>query len=70
MEKDKHVIWNNDAIAHDSHEECIKEDWIVEVQAALGLCESNDIPIPSGLVEAVKEAAIEDAIDQKNDINE
>lgn len=38
MEKDKHVIWNNDAIAHDSHEECIKEDWIVEVQAALGLC--------------------------------
>lgn len=62
MEKDKHVIWNNDAIAHDSHEECIKEDWIVEVQAALGLCESNDIPIPSGLVEAVKEAAIDDAI--------
>ena len=62
MEKDKHVIWNNDAIAHDIHEECIKEDWIVEVQAALGLCESNDIPIPSGLVEAVKEAAIDDAI--------
>lgn len=62
MEKDKHVIWNNDAIAHDSHEECIKEDWIVEVQAALGLCESNDIPIPSGLVEAVKEAAIDDAV--------
>lgn len=62
MEKDKHVIWNNDAIAHDSHEECIKEDWIVEVQAALGLCESNDIPIPSGLVDAVKEAAIDDAI--------
>lgn len=62
MEKDKHVIWNNDAIAHDGQEECIKEDWIVEVQAALGLCESNDIPIPSGLVEAVKEAAIDDAI--------
>lgn len=62
MDKDKHVIWNNDSIAHDDQEECIKEDWIVEVQAALGLCESNDIPIPSGLVEAVKEAAIDDAI--------
>lgn len=62
MDKDKHVIWNNDSIAHDDQEDCIKEDWIVEVQAALGLCESNDIPIPSGLVEAVKEAAIDDAI--------
>ena len=62
MDKDKHVIWNNDSIAHDDQEECIKEDWIVEVQAALGLCESNDIPIPSGLVEAVKEVAIDDAI--------
>ena len=62
MDKDKHVIWNNDSIAHDDQEECIKEDWIGEVQAALGLCESNDIPIPSGLVDAVKEAAIDDAI--------
>lgn len=62
MEKDKHVIWNNDSIAHDGQEACIKEDWIGEVQAALGLCESNDIPIPSGLVDAVKEAAIDDAI--------
>lgn len=62
MEKDKHVIWNNDSIAHDGQEACIKEDWISEVQAALGLCESNDIPIPSGLVDAVKEAAINDAI--------
>lgn len=62
MEKDKHVIWNNDSIAHDGQEACIKEDWIGEVQAALGLCESNDIPIPSGLVDAVKEAAINDAI--------
>ena len=62
MDKDKHVIWNNDSIAHDGHEECIKEDWIYEVQAAFGLCESNDIPIPSGLVDAVKEAAIDDAI--------
>lgn len=43
-------------------EECIKEDWIGEVQAALGLCDSSDIPIPSGLVDAVKEAAIDDAI--------
>lgn len=62
MGKDKHVIWNNDSAAHDDQEECIKEDWIGEVQAALGLCESNDIPIPSGLVDAVKEAAIDDAI--------
>lgn len=62
MDKDKHVIWNNDSIAHDDQEDCIKEDWIGEVQAALGLCESNDIPIPSGLVDAVKEAAIDDAI--------
>lgn len=62
MEKDKHVIWNNDSIAHDGQEECIKEDWIGEVQAALGLCDSSYIPIPSGLVDAVKEAAIDDAI--------
>lgn len=62
MDKDKHVIWNNDSIAHDDQEECIKEDWIGEVQAALGLCESNDIPIPPGLVDAVKEVAIDDAI--------
>lgn len=62
MEKDNHVIWNNDSIAHDGQEACIKEDWIGEVQAALGLCESNDIPIPSGLVDAVKGAAIDEAI--------
>lgn len=62
MDKDKHVIWNNDSIAHDGQEECIKEDWIYEVQAAFGLCESNDIPIPSGLLDAVKEAAIDYAI--------
>lgn len=62
MEKDNHVIWNNDSIAHDGQEACIKEDWIGEVQAALGLCESNDIPIPSGLVDAIKEAAIDEAI--------
>lgn len=62
MEKDKYVIWNNDSIGHDDQEECIKEDWIYEVQAAFGLCESNDIPIPSGLLDAVKEAAIDDAV--------
>lgn len=62
MDKDKHVIWNNDSIAHDGQEECIKDDWIHEVQAAFGLCESNDIPIPSGLLDAVKEAAIDDAV--------
>ena len=62
MEKDKHVIWNNDSLAHDGYEEGIKEDWIQEVQAKLGLCEPNDYWIPSGLVDAVKEAAIDDAI--------
>lgn len=62
MDKDKHVIWNNDSIAHDGQEKCIKEDWIGEVQAALGLCESNDFLVPSELVDAVKEAAIDDAI--------
>lgn len=62
MGKDKHVIWNNDSLAHDGYEECIKEDWIQEVQAVLGLCESNDLRVPSGLVDAVKEAAIDDAI--------
>ena len=62
MEKDKHVIWNNDSSAHDGYEEGIKEDWIQEVQAKLGLCEPNDYWLPSGLVDAVKEAAIDDAI--------
>lgn len=62
MDKDKHVIWNNDTVAHDGQEECIKEDWIYEVQAKLGLCKPNDYWVPSGLVDAVKEAAIDDAI--------
>lgn len=62
MEKDKHVIWNNDSLAHDGYEEGVKEDWIQDVQAKLGLCESNDYWVPSGLVDAVKEAAIDDAI--------
>lgn len=62
MGKDKHVIWNNDSLAHDGYEESIKEDWIQEVQAKLGLCEPNNYWVPSGLVDAVKEAAIDDAI--------
>lgn len=62
MGKDKHVIWNNDSLALDGYEEGIKEDWIQEVQAKLGLCEPNDYWVPSGLVDAVKEAAIDDAI--------
>lgn len=70
MEKDKHVIWNNDSLAHDVYEEGIKEEWIQEVQAKLGLCETNDLWIPSGLVDAVKEAAIDDAIAQAMDDHE
>ena len=62
MGKDKHVIWNNDSLAHDGYEEGIKEDWIQEVQAKLGLCEPNDYWVPSGLVDAVKETAIDDAL--------
>ncbi len=62
MGKDKHVIWNNDSLSHDGYEEGIKEDWIQEVQAKLGLCEPNDYWIPSGLVDAVKEAATDNAI--------
>lgn len=62
MEKDKHVIWNNDSLSHDGYEEGIKEDWIQEVQAKLGLCEPNDYWVPSGLVDAVKEAATDNAI--------
>lgn len=62
MGKDKHVIWNNDSLEHDGQEECIKEDWIQEVQAKLGLCEPNYFWVPSGLMDAVKEAAIDDAI--------
>lgn len=70
MGKDKHVIWNNDSLAHDGYEEGIKEDWIQEVQAKLGLCESNDYWVPSGLVDAVKETAIDDAIAQAMDDHE
>lgn len=70
MEKDKHVIWNNDSLAHDDYEEGIKEEWIQEVQAKLGLCEPNDLWVPSGLVDAVKEAAIDDAIAQAMDDRE
>lgn len=70
MEKDKHVIWNNDSLAHDSYEEGIKEEWSQEVQAKLGLCEPNDLQVPSGLVDAVKEAAIDDAIAQAMDDHE
>lgn len=70
MEKDKYVIWNNDSLAHDDQEECIKEDWICEVQAALGLCEPNNLWVPSGLVDAVKEAAIDDAIAKAMDDHE
>lgn len=62
MGKEKHVIWNNDSLAHDGYEEGIKEDWIQEVQAKLGLCEPNDYWVPSGLVDAVKEAATDNAI--------
>ena len=70
MEKDKHVIWNNDSLSHDGYEEGIKEDWIQEVQAKLGLCEPNDYWIPSGLVDAVKEAATDNAIAKAIDNHE
>lgn len=70
MGKEKHVIWNNDSLAHDGYEEGIKEDWIQEVQAKLGLCEPNDYWVPSGLVDAVKEAATDNAIAKAMDNHE
>ena len=41
MEKDKHVIWNNDSIAHDGQEESIKEDWIGDEVGNLSYIDVN-----------------------------
>lgn len=62
MGKDKHVIWTNDSSTRESEEKYIKGDWINEVRAKLGLGDSNETWVPSSLVDAVKEAAIDAAI--------
>lgn len=64
MGKDKHVIWTNDSSTRESEEKYIKGDWIDEVRAKLGLGDSNEIWVPSSLVDAVKEAAIDAAIEK------
>lgn len=64
MEKDKHVIWTNDSSTRESEEKYIKVDWINEVRAQLGLGDSNEAWVPSSLVDAVKEAAIDEAIEK------
>lgn len=64
MEKDKHVIWTNDSSTRESEEKYIKGDWINEVRAKLGLGDSNETWVPSSLVDAVKEAAIDAAIEK------
>lgn len=64
MGKDKHVIWTNDSSTRESEEKYIKGDWINEVRAKLGLGDSNETWVPSSLVGAVKEAAIDAAIEK------
>lgn len=64
MEQDKHVIWTNDSSTREANEKYFKDDWINEVRAKLGLCKPNDYWVPSGLVDAVKEAAIDKAIEK------
>lgn len=64
MGKDKHVIWTNDSSTRESEEKYIKGDWINEVRAKLGLGDSNETWVPSSLVDAVKEAAIDAAIEK------
>ena len=64
MEKDRHVIWTNDLSTREAEEKYIKDDWINEVRAKLGLCDSNESWVPSGLIDAVKEAAIDEAIEK------
>lgn len=64
MGKDKHVIWTNDSSTRESEKKYIKGDWINEVRAKLGLGDSNETWVPSSLVGAVKEAAIDAAIEK------
>ena len=62
MEDRSQLIWTNDQTFRDDEEDYIKGSWINEVRGRLGLCESNDVPLPDGLLEDVKEAAIDAAV--------
>lgn len=66
----KNIIWTNDSPNRDAVEEYFKDDWINEVRAQFGLEASNESWIPSGLFHAVKEAALDSAIEKAVDRNE
>lgn len=66
----KNIIWTNDSPNRDAVEKYFKDDWINEVRAQFGLEASNESWIPSGLFHAVKEAALDSAIEKAVDRNE
>ena len=66
----KNIIWTNDSSNRDAVEKYFKDNWINEVRAQFGLETSNESLIPSGLFDAVKEAAIDSAIEKAVDRNE
>lgn len=66
----KNIIWSNDSPNRDAVEKYFKDDWINEVRAQFGLEASNESWIPSGLFHAVKEAALDSAIEKAVDRNE
>lgn len=66
----KNIIWTNDSPNRDAVEKYFKDDWINEVRAQFGLEASNESWIPSGLFDAIKEAALDSAIEKAVDRNE
>lgn len=66
----KNIIWTNDSSNRDAVEKYFKDNWINEVRAQFGLETSNESWIPSGLFDAVKEAAIDSVIEKAVDRNE
>lgn len=64
MDEEKLLIWTNDQTARDDEEDFVKDEWINEVRAQLGLCDSNDTWVPDDLVSDVKEAAIDAAVNE------
>lgn len=66
----KNIIWTNDSSNRNAVEKYFKDNWINEVRAQFGLEASNESWIPSGLFDAVKEAALDSAIEKAVDRNE
>lgn len=66
----KNIIWTNDSEYREGEEEYIKNEWIDKVRGELGLDGLNGYWIPLDLVDAVKQAAINDAIDKAIDNHE